>query len=168
MGRGRDFAGDSHFVWEIYLFHLVQMESCVGACPQYARGMKIQARRKHTRVKSNKHTELTYSSEDVFCEGPSSAQHRPRDLMSTLTQKGWEARSSLWRQNCPFPLTLTDSMFDIRRDWNPSGLLSVSSGVLSTKAYSAKKPYANGSHYWVIWWNRMPWQHYGLVQYNIN
>lgn len=57
MRHGRDFARDSHFVWEIYLFHLVQMESCVVACPQYAREMKIQARRNHTHVKSNKHTE---------------------------------------------------------------------------------------------------------------
>lgn len=57
MRRGRDFASDSHLVWEMYLFHLVQMESCVGACPQYARGIKIQARRNHMHVKSNKHTE---------------------------------------------------------------------------------------------------------------
>lgn len=141
-GRGgRDFARDSRFVWEVYLFHLVAIESCVDSCPQYVRGITIQVRRKHIQfLKICKQWvniliwEITLKRFHPF----SALTGRPN---SCIDLKG--LKCSLFtprRQNLSFPLPITDFTCDTRRDENPSQLLSVLCGVLSKNVCCSKKP----------------------------
>lgn len=107
------------------LFHQVEMESWTASCPQYIRKIKIQVRREHTHVKIKKQTNILNEHTDLknySVKVPSILSINRENFYIDL--KG--LKSSLlifWKQNFSFPLSLTDSTCDIRRDENPSWLI---------------------------------------------